>query len=292
MAGAPEGTRLAPPLGGSARVTGHRDYVIKVLLHGLTGPLGDKEYPGGVMVPMGTNTDEWISDVANYVRNSFGNSGMFITPAQVAFVRGHAARKAPWTLPELEGSLPRAMTNAAEWRLSASHNSEAATNATGTVPGGRWDTAGAAQQPGMWFQIELPQPAAVTEVQIDTAVPFAFGRGRGGAGRGAPPAAAAPGQRAGAPAAPPAAAPVAAQRGGGRGGPQVPAAGPVAYRVQLSMDGSTWGSPVAQGAGATPTTVMPFAPSEAKFIRITQTGTATSGEQWAIAQVRVYQGTR
>ncbi|MGH9374135.1 MAG: DUF7133 domain-containing protein, partial [Vicinamibacterales bacterium] len=56
MAGAPEGTTLAPPLGGSARVNGHRDYVIKVLLHGLTGPIGDQEYPGGVMVPMGTNT--------------------------------------------------------------------------------------------------------------------------------------------------------------------------------------------------------------------------------------------
>ena len=298
MAGAPEGTRLAPPLAGSARVTGHRDYVIKVLLHGLTGPLGDREYPGGVMVPMGTNTDEWISDVANYVRNTFGNSGLFVTPAQVAFVRRNAARKTPWTLPELEGSLPRVVTNAAEWRLSASHNSEAAANATGTVPGARWDTAGAAQQPGMWFQIELPQPTTVGEVQIDTALPFSFGRGRGGAGRGAPPAggAAAPqGQRAGAaPASPTPAIPPAPQRGagGGRGGPQVPIAGPVAYSVQLSMDGSTWSSPVAQGAGAAPTTVMAFAPSEAKFVRITQTGTAANNEQWAIAQVRVYQVTR
>ena len=274
MAGAPEGTRLAPPLAASARVTGHRDYVIKVLLHGLTGPLGDKEYPGGVMVPMGANTDEWISDVANYVRNSFGNSGMFVTPAQVALVRGQAARKTSWTLPELEASLPRLMTNAAEWRLSASHNTEAAMNATGTVPGGRWDTAGAAQQPGMWFQIELPQPTAVSEVQIDTALPFTFGRGgRGAAGRGA-----APGPQRGA--------------GGGRGGPQVPIAGPVAYSVQLSMDGSAWGSPVAQGAGAAPTTVMQFGPADAKFIRITQTGSATNGEQWAIAQVRVYQATR
>jgi mono/diheme cytochrome c family protein/glucose/arabinose dehydrogenase len=272
MAGAPDGTRLAPPLAGSARVTGHRDYVIEVLLHGLTGPLGDEEYPGGVMVPMGTNTDEWISDVANYVRNSFGNSGMFVTPAHVAFVRGRTARKTPWTLPELEASLPRAMTNSAEWRLSASHNNEAAANAGGTVPGARWDTAGTPQQPGMWFQIELPEPAAVTEVQIDTAVPFSFGRGRGAGGRGGP---------------------AAAQRGAGagRGGRQVPIAGPVAYSVQLSMDGTSWGSPVAQGAGA-PTTVVQFAPSEAKFIRISQTGNAVGNEQWAIAQIRVYQAAR
>ena len=292
MAGAPEGSRLAPPLAGSARIAGHRDYVIKVLLHGLTGPLGEREYPGGVMVPMGTNTDQWISDVANYVRNSFGNSGMFITPAQVAFVRGRAARKTSWTLPELEGSLPRLMTNAAEWRLSASHNSEAAANATGAVPFGRWDTAGAAEQPGMWFQIELPQPAAVTEVQIDTSAPSTVGRGRGGPGRGAAPVPGAQGQRAGAPATAPAAPPAASRGGGrGRGGPQVPIAGPVAYNVQLSLDGTTWSAPVAQGEGAA-TTVMQFAPSDAKFIRITQTGTAANGEQWAIAQVRVYTGIR
>jgi hypothetical protein len=197
---------------------------------------------------------------------------MFVTPAHVAFVRGRAARKTPWTLPELEASLPRAMTNSAEWRLSASHNNEAAANAGGTVPGARWDTAGTPQQPGMWFQIELPEPAAVTEVQIDTAVPFSFGRGRGAGGRGGP---------------------AAAQRGAGagRGGRQVPIAGPVAYSVQLSMDGTSWGSPVAQGAGA-PTTVVQFAPSEAKFIRISQTGNAVGNEQWAIAQIRVYQAAR
>ena len=27
------------------------------------------------MVPMNTNDDEWIADVASYVRNSFGNHG-------------------------------------------------------------------------------------------------------------------------------------------------------------------------------------------------------------------------
>jgi hypothetical protein len=58
------------------------------------------------------------------------------------------------------------------------------------------------------------------------------------------------------------------------------------------MDGTSWGAPVTQGTGAAPTTVMAFAPSQARFIRITQTGSATRGEQWAIAQVRVYQASR
>ena len=68
----------------------------------------------------------------------------------------------------------------------------------------------------------------------------------------------------------------------------MPVAGPVAYTLQVSMDGTQWGSPVAQGAGAAPTTVIAFAPVQAKFVRITQTGAAAGTEQWAIAQMRVY----
>ena len=54
------------------------------------------------------------------------------------------------------------------------------------------------------------------------------------------------------------------------------------------MDGTTWGTPVAQGAGETPTTVIPFAAAQARFIRITQTGAAANGEFWGIQQVRLY----
>ena len=43
---------MAPSLAGSPRVQAHRDYVIKVLLGGLTGPLDGKTYRD-VMVPMG-----------------------------------------------------------------------------------------------------------------------------------------------------------------------------------------------------------------------------------------------
>ena len=52
MAGAPPGMTMAPPLAGSPRVQAHRDYVVKVLLKGLTGPLDGKTYRE-VMVPMG-----------------------------------------------------------------------------------------------------------------------------------------------------------------------------------------------------------------------------------------------
>jgi hypothetical protein len=245
---------------------------------------------------MGANTDEWISDVANYVRNAFGNTARpYITPADVAGVRKATPRKVPWTLAELEPTIPALVGNLSEWKLSASHNPEAAANITAGA--GRWDT-GVAQEPGMWFQIELPQATSISEVQFDSS---AGGRGNGGlggfGGLGVTPsnAAAKPPARASSPGAVAAARGRGDARGPARGGGRrgrgagVPASGPVSYTLQLSTDGSTWGAPVAQTAGGTPTTIVTFKPVQAKFIRITQTGTARNGELWAIQQIRVYE---
>ena len=114
--------------------------------------------------------------------------------------------------------------------------------------------------------------------------------GRAGRGAGAPAPAVAPGTAAaaGRGAVPgPAAAP--ARGGGGRRGRGGPAAtGPIAYTVQVSTDGTTWGGPVAAGTGPRATTIATFRPVQAKFIRVTQTARATTGEIWAIQQVRVY----
>lgn len=279
MAGAPVGSRLAPPLGKSARVTGHRDYVINVLLHGLTGPLDGNEYPGGIMVAMGTNTDQWIADVSTYVRNAFGNSSVFVTPEQVATVRKRADRKTPWTQPELEAVVPRPLENATEWTLSASHNAGGAPDAISGSPFLRWDSGTALQQPGMWFQIELPQPARITEIQLDATVPFTLNLGRG---RGAPTVPPTPRAR-GVPGAP-------ARLPAGRGG--APAAGPFRYSVQVSGDGATWSAPIAQGAGGNPTTVIAFAPVETKFIRINQAGRPPVAQRWSISRIRLYEAAR
>ena len=102
------GSTLAPSLAGSPRVNGHRDYVIKAVMHGLSGPIDGRTYPQ-VMVPMGSNNDQWIADVASYVRNSFGNSGALATPADVARVRAATGIERQWTVAELEASLPRAL---------------------------------------------------------------------------------------------------------------------------------------------------------------------------------------
>ena len=69
---------IGPPLAGSSRVVGPSDYVVKVLLNGLTGPLAGTTY-SEVMIQQKQQNDEWIAGVASYIRNSFGNRAGFIT---------------------------------------------------------------------------------------------------------------------------------------------------------------------------------------------------------------------
>jgi mono/diheme cytochrome c family protein len=252
VAGATDGSMMGPPIAGSPRVQGHRDYVIKTLLHGMTGPLAGQTYTQ-VMLPMGTQTDQWIANVGSYVRNSFGNNASFITPADVARVRAATAgRKSMWTFPELEASLPRALPIDPSWIATASHNVERAPSGL-TLQA--W-TSGAPQEPGMWFQVELPKPATISEIQFESGPPGGS-RGRGG-------------------------------RGGGRGGPAPFGTFPASYQVQVSMDGKSWGKPVAEGKGAGATTVASFAPVQAKFVRITQTGRNEEGSAWSVLGFRVY----
>jgi mono/diheme cytochrome c family protein len=163
----PGGSGLrAPALAGSSRVTGHREYVIRTILHGLTGPIDGRKY-AEVMAPMGATSDAAIADIASFIRNSFGNSAPVVTEADVARVRKHTAgRNTMWTVDELVRELPRPLIPDAKWRATASHN---ATAAAGAFDFARWSTA-APQQSGMWFQIELPGIANVGEIQFDSQV--------------------------------------------------------------------------------------------------------------------------
>jgi mono/diheme cytochrome c family protein len=173
LEGAAPGTMMGPALAGSPRVQAHRDYVIKVLLHGLAGPLDGKTYPD-VMAPLGsTSTDEWVAGVASFVRSSFGNSGGMVAPVDVARVRKEtASRKTPWTAAELEASLPH-LLDPQQWKLTASHGADTASGAA-SLRG--WST-GAPQAAGMSLTVELPQPATITELQFDSTQAPA---GRGG----------------------------------------------------------------------------------------------------------------
>ena len=60
------------------------------------------------MVPMGANPDEWIADVASYIRNSFGNTGAMVTPEQVAAVRKVSIAQVPVDDERARGRAPEA----------------------------------------------------------------------------------------------------------------------------------------------------------------------------------------
>ena len=227
-----------------------------------------------------------------------------VTLDDVKRVRAEAAtRKTPWTVAELAATLPKQLPPDESWKITASHNATAARNALSMTT---WNSQ-APQAPGMWFQIELPQPAMVTEIQFDSPA-----GGRGGGGGGGRGAAAAPagrgGAAGGAPAAaaggattpaaaaatpPTEAAALAAAQGGGRGGPggaaQAPPnpAYPREFKVDVSLNGTTW-TPVATGKGVGASTIITFPPAQAKFVRITQTGTVEGAPNWSIQQLRIF----
>ncbi len=94
-----------PPLAGSEWAQGGEARIIRIVLHGLNGPLSvkGKEY-NNVMAPLGEALkDEQIANVLSYVRASWGNSAPEVTPEAVAKVRAeNAGRKTYWTPAELE----------------------------------------------------------------------------------------------------------------------------------------------------------------------------------------------
>ena len=103
----PDGTgngETYPPLAGSEWVTGDEARLVRVILHGLTGPIDvEGESYSGVMPPWGpTLKDEEIAAVATYVRTAWGNKAPAVSAATVARLRAaHASRTAPWTAAEL-----------------------------------------------------------------------------------------------------------------------------------------------------------------------------------------------
>lgn len=95
------GTAAAPALADNADVKGDPNKLIKVLLHGLTGPIDGKTYTN-MMPSLGANDDEYIAAVLSYIRNDLGNSAPAIKPSDVKKTREQTAgRNKPWTKEEL-----------------------------------------------------------------------------------------------------------------------------------------------------------------------------------------------
>jgi hypothetical protein len=73
------------------------------------------------------------------------------------------------------------------------------------------------------------------------------------------------------------------------GGPPIFGSYPIGYSIQVSMDGSSWSKPVAEGKGSHDTTVATFQPVTAKFVRVTQTGRADGASAWSVLNLRIYE---
>lgn len=161
-----DGVTMAPPLAGSKTVL-QSDFLVKVLLHGLAGPIEGKTYESQ-MVPLGSNSDEWIADVASYVRKAFGNQGALVTKDEVKKLRAaNKGRVVAWTVEELRAGLPQPMTNSKEWKLTSSLNDSALAKALDNDAASRWST-NKFQAGGEWLIIELPAETEVAGVELDS----------------------------------------------------------------------------------------------------------------------------
>lgn len=77
-----------PPLAKSDYLMSDKKRSIDQVLHGLTGEIkvNGKTYDG-VMTGFDALSDAEVSDVLNYIRNSFGNKGPAVTPEEVKTAR-------------------------------------------------------------------------------------------------------------------------------------------------------------------------------------------------------------
>ena len=94
-----------PPLAGSEWALGDEERIIRIVLHGLNGPITveGKEY-NNVMAPLGAVLkDEQIANVLSYVRQEWGNKAAEVEPETVAKIHAEtASRTANWTASELK----------------------------------------------------------------------------------------------------------------------------------------------------------------------------------------------
>ncbi|MCH2147187.1 MAG: HEAT repeat domain-containing protein [Phycisphaerales bacterium] len=92
-----------PPLTGSSYVIGNPDTLVKILLHGMTGPVEvDGVQYEDHMPPAPVKNDYDIAAVATYVRQAWGNNADGVTPSDVSRIRkAFEGRKTPWTVESL-----------------------------------------------------------------------------------------------------------------------------------------------------------------------------------------------
>ena len=167
-------TTMAPPLAGSPRVNGHRDYIIKAVLHGLDRP-GRRQDLHGHDDPDGQQRRR--VDCRRGARTSATASATPAASSRRRTSRACAPRPPAattlWTLPELTASLPAPLFTDG-WKLTASHNADAAIGALTLTT---WN-AGGRNRRACGSRSSCRRPETVTEIQFQSPAPG----GRGGPG--------------------------------------------------------------------------------------------------------------
>jgi mono/diheme cytochrome c family protein len=95
---------VAPPLAGSEWVvTPHPGRAIRIVLHGVAGPITVKGVEWNLtMLPFGHLDDEAVAAVLSYIRQEWNNEAPMVTPEQVREVREQSqGRSQNWTAAEL-----------------------------------------------------------------------------------------------------------------------------------------------------------------------------------------------
>jgi mono/diheme cytochrome c family protein len=93
-----------PPLAGSEFANGDSARLVRLVLHGLTGPVtvAGATFNGAMPAWQDQLTDAQIAAVLTYVRSSFGNASPAVSAALVDSERkATAGRTTPWTVEEL-----------------------------------------------------------------------------------------------------------------------------------------------------------------------------------------------
>lgn len=100
---------LGPPLDDSEWVNGKPAVLVKILLHGLNGPVivaGETYKPDAEMPALGLNpamTDQHLADIATYIRNEWSNHSSVVSPSLVGKQRTVTQSRGgrAWTAEEL-----------------------------------------------------------------------------------------------------------------------------------------------------------------------------------------------
>ena len=94
----------APPLVGSSWVAGNETRLIRIVMHGVRGPIqvGDKIYDREMPGVGSKLSDREMAAMLSFVRNRWGASSAAITPTAVRRVRAAAGNRTRyWTVEEL-----------------------------------------------------------------------------------------------------------------------------------------------------------------------------------------------